>query len=173
MKVTLFIATSLDGHIAGPDDDLSWLFTDADYGFEEFYGTVDSLVMGRGTYDVVKSFGKWPYPGKRTYVVSRDKDIKIETEATEAWHGDLPGLVAHFEEKGCDHVWLVGGGELVTSFLKAKLIDRMVVSLHPILLGHGIPLFPKDFPAEMLDLEDVEAFESGLVKLTYAFDKED
>ena len=167
MTTTLFIATSLDGYIAGPDDDLSWLFTDADYGFANFVETVDTLVMGRGTYEVVNRLGKWPYNGKTTFVVSRTPDLKITTEDTSVHSGSLPELQGIIEESGADVVWLVGGGELVTSYLKEKLIDRLVVSLHPVMLGKGVPLFPGGFPKTVLDLEEAESFDSGLVQLSY------
>jgi dihydrofolate reductase len=167
VTVILFIAASLDGYIAGPDDDLSWLFTDADYGFSSFYAGVDTLIMGRGTYDVVRSFGAWPYPGKRTIVVSRSGEVEIDTPDTELYTKDLQGLVSHLEGAGCDRVWLVGGGELVRSFLEQGLLDEISVSMHPILLGTGVPLFPGGFRRTMLMLKETEVFEGGLVQLNY------
>lgn len=165
--MTLFIATSLDGFIAGPDDDLSWLFTDTDYGFDDFYASVDALIMGRGTYDVVQKLGKWPYVGKKVVVVSRQKEIEIRTPETTSFLGDLEELKARLEKEGSVNVWLVGGGELVVSCLNLGLIDQVVVSLHPVLLGQGVPLFPAKFPKTRLDLLEAESFDSGLVQLTY------
>jgi dihydrofolate reductase len=167
VTVTLFIATSLDGYIAGPDDDLSWLFTDADYGFTTFFSEVDTLVIGRGTYEVVRRFGEWPYPGKRSIVVSRKQDLEVDTPDTTIHSGDLEDLLEGLRGEGAQHVWLVGGGELVRSFLEKGLLDRVTVSLHPVLLGHGIPLFPSGFPKTLLMFEDAEAYESGLVQLNY------
>jgi len=167
VTVILFIAASLDGYIAGPDDDLSWLFTDADYGFSSFYSGVDTLVMGRGTYDVVRSFGEWPYPGKRTVVVSRSSEVEIDTPDTELYSQDLPGLIEHLESTERKKVWLVGGGELVRSFLEQELLDEITVSMHPILLGTGVPLFPGGFRRTMLLLKDTEVFDGGLVQLNY------
>lgn len=167
MTVTLFIATSLDGYIAGPDDDLSWLFTDADYGFSNFFAGVDTLVMGRGTYEVVRGSGKWPYPDRRTVVVSRRGNLRVDTPQTELYSGDLPGLIARLEADGRKKVWLVGGGELVRSFLEQDLLDRITVSMHPILLGTGVPLFPGGFHRTMLMLEDTKTFDGGLVQMNY------
>jgi len=167
VTVTLFIATSLDGYIAGPDDDLSWLFTDADYGFSSFYDGVDTLIMGRGTYEVVCKFGDWPYKGKKSVVVSRKGDIDPSTPDTKIYSEDLPGLVKLLDSQEAKSVWLVGGGELVRSFLAAGLIDRITVSLHPVLLGKGIPLFPGGFPKTMLLFDSSHAFDSGLVQLNY------
>ena len=167
MTVILFIAASLDGYIAGPDDDLSWLFTDADYGFSRFFSGIDTLIMGRGTYEVVQSFGEWPYPGKRTIVLSRSNELKIETADTELYSGDLPGLIEQLTAEDRKRVWLVGGGELVRSFLEQGLLDEISVSMHPILLGKGVPLFPGGFRRTLLLLKDTTVFDGGLVQLNY------
>lgn len=167
MTTILFIATSLDGYIAGPDDDISWLFTDEDYGFNNFYDSIDALIMGRNSYDVICKLGKWPYEGKKAVIVTRTGEIKVSTPDTTVFKGNLPELGKKLEKQGCKRVWLVGGGELVSSFLKEDLVDEVVVSLHPVLLGQGIRLFPGGFPLTMLDLKAAESFESGLVQLTY------
>ncbi len=167
VTVILFIAASLDGYIAGPDDDLSWLFTDADYGFSSFFKSIDTLVMGRGTYEVIRSFGEWHYPGKRTIVVSRSGGLKVDTALTELYCSDLPELIAKLQKEECRKVWLVGGGELVRSFLEKGLLDELTVSMHPILLGKGVPLFPGGFRRTLLLLKDTKTFEGGLVQLNY------
>ncbi|WP_025225530.1 dihydrofolate reductase family protein [Fimbriimonas ginsengisoli] len=167
MTIILFIAASLDGYIAGPDDDLSWLFTDADYGFSDFYAGVDTLIMGRGTYEVIRSFPEWPYEDTRTIVVSRSCDVEVDTPETELYCKDLPGLIEYLAEEKCNRVWLVGGGELVRSFLKQGLLDEITVSMHPILLGTGVRLFPGGFQQTMLLLKDTQVFEGGLVQLNY------
>ncbi len=167
MTVILFIAASLDGYIAGPDDDLSWLFTDEDFGFTDFYSDVDTLVMGRGTYEVVSGYIDWPYPGKRAIVVSRSAEVDIDTPDTELYSEDLQSLVDKLSSDGAERVWLVGGGELVKSFLKQGLLDEITVSMHPILLGHGVPLFPGGFQRTMLMLKDTKVYDGGLVQLNY------
>jgi dihydrofolate reductase len=168
VNVTLYIATSLDGYIAGPDDDLSWLFTDADYGYSEFYRQVDALIMGRGTYEVVTKMGDWPYAGKHVVVVSRAQEVTITTSETEFHSSSLSALLQQLREKGYLKVWLVGGGDLVRSFLNESLVSHIQVSLHPILLGKGVPLFPGGFPRTLLQFEGAEAYESGLVQLSYS-----
>lgn len=173
MTVVLFIAASLDGYIAGPDDDMSWLFTDADFGFSDFYSDVDTLIMGRGTYEVVRSYIDWPYPGKRVIVVSRSADNEVDTPLTELYSDDLNDLRSRLEGEGAQKVWLVGGGELVASFLHKQLLDEISVSMHPILLGSGVPLFPGGFPRTMLMLKDMQAFEGGLVQMNYHVMPED
>lgn len=167
MLTTLFIATSLDGYIAGPDDDVSWLFTDADYGFDEFYSSIDTLIMGRGTYDVVRKLGRWPYNGKRTLVVTRSEKLDITTPDTAYFNGSLQDLEKLLKEQGVKNSWLVGGGELVAGYLNAHLVEQVVVSVHPVLLGHGVPLFPTEIPRTRLELINAEAYDSGLVQLKY------
>ncbi len=167
MITTLFVACSLDGFIAGPEDDLSWLFTDSDYGFTDFFEEVDTLIMGRGTYDVVRSFGKWPYPDKANVVVTRRLDLEVDTPGTTVWNGDLRELMASLLEDGAESVWLVGGGELVKSMLDLGLVQRITVSLHPILIGGGIRLFPKGFPTTHLELEEAIRYDNGLMQLVY------
>ena len=167
MLTTLFIATSLDGYIAGPDDDVSWLFTDADYGFDEFYTTVDTLIMGRGTYSVLQKMGRWPYHDKRTMVVTRSEKLEITTPNTAYFNGPLVQLEELLKEQGVKRSWLVGGGELIASYLNEHLVEEVVVSVHPILLGHGVPLFPTSIPSTRLHLIGAESFDSGLVQLKY------
>ncbi len=167
MSVILFIAASLDGYIAGPDDDLSWMFTDADFGFSDFYSDVDTLIMGRGTYEVVRSYLDWPYPGKRVIVVSRNPDNEADTPLTEIYSDDLADLLTRLDGEGAKKIWLVGGGELVQSFLKRDLLDEITVSMHPILLGNGVSLFLGGFPRTMLMLKDMKSYEGGLVQLNY------
>jgi dihydrofolate reductase len=173
MTVTLFVATSLDGYIAGPDDDLSWRFTDEDYGFSDFYDSVDTLIMGRGTYEVVKSFPKWPYSDKASVVVSRSGDVTADTPGVTVFGGNLPDLLKDLADDGAEEVWLVGGAELIRSFLREKLIDRITVSLHPVLLGRGVKLFHDGFPHTALELEAAVSYDSGLVQLNYHVPREE
>lgn len=167
MLTTLFIATSLDGYIAGPDDDMSWLFTDKDYGFDEFYETVDTLIMGRGTYDVIRKMGKWPYGGKRTLVVTRSEKIEVTTPDTAYFNGSLEDLEKLLKEQGTKRSWLVGGSELISGYLKNHLVEEVVVSVHPVILGKGVELFPSGIPKTKLSFVSAEAFDSGLVQLRY------
>lgn len=171
MLTTLFIATSLDGYIAGPDDDMSWLFTDTDYGFDEFYQSVDTLIMGRGTYDVVRKMGRWPYNGKRTLVVTRSEKLEISTPDTAYFNGSLEALEGMLKEQGVKRSWLVGGGELVAGYLNHGLVEEVVVSVHPVLLGKGVPLFPTSIPRTRLELLGAEAYDSGLVQIKYKIKK--
>ncbi len=164
-KVILFIATSLDGYIAGPAGEIDWLFHDADYGYTAFFDSVEVLVMGRKTYELSLSFGEWPYGDKPAYVFTRQAppdDPRVRFVA-----GDAAGLIAGLRARATGNIWLVGGGALVSTFLQAGLIDEFVISVHPLLLGAGIPLFDPGAPRLGLRLTGVTPFASGLVQLRY------
>jgi dihydrofolate reductase len=161
-KVKLFIAASLDGYIARKDESIDWLFMDGDYGYAAFYESIDVIIMGRKTYTIAEKMGANPYPGKKTFVLSKTRagdrvdDIVFTKEP-------LRKLIAQ-AEKG---VWVVGGGEVVREFLKQDLLDELVISIHPILLGSGIPLFPPNERELPLELTASTVWKNGLVQLTY------
>ncbi len=164
-KVNLFIACSLDGYIAGPKGEIDWLFSDGDYGYAKFYKSVDAIIMGRKTYELSLGFDKWPHPGKKTYVLSRRKSNKADTRVEFASNGvELTKKL--LKEKG-KLIWLVGGGQAIKDLLNANLIDEYVISIHPVILGSGIPLFTGIKKQHGLKLHGVEKFNSGLVQLKY------
>ena len=166
MHVTLFIATSLDGYIADEHGAVDWLFHDSDYGYAAFFRTVDALVMGRRTFGQALGLGGWPYGEKPTVVFGPGRPTDAPGHVvmtTDPPQDVLRGL----EAKGVEHVWLVGGAGLVASFRQEGLIDRFVISVHPVLLGKGLPLFAADLPAASLRFVSAEPFASGLVQLTY------
>lgn len=147
MKNTVYIATSLDGYIAGKNNELDWLQdipnpTASDLGFAEFIARIDALVMGRNTFDVVAGFGgEWPYT-KPVFVLSNtlneipsDYDGKVFLVK-----GELNKVLAELHGKGF-HDLYIDGGKTVQSFLAADLIDEMIITTIPIILGGGIPLF--------------------------------
>ncbi|WP_283136754.1 dihydrofolate reductase family protein [Rhizohabitans arisaemae] len=136
----VFIGVSVDGFIARPDGDLDWLIRadPGDTGYEAFMAGIDTLVMGRGTYEKALTFGYWPYEGRRTMVLSSrlspDADPRITV------HRDLEALLRALAEAGARRVY-VDGGKVVQTFLRAGLVDELTVTTAPILLGSGMPLF--------------------------------
>lgn len=169
-RLILFIATSLDGYIARSDEGIDWLFDDADYGYSEFYAQVDTVLMGRKTYELSMRLSDDPYPGCKTYVFSRS--LSPDTDpATTVVQGDPAPLIAKLQQQPGRHLWLVGGGQLVQHCLAADCLDQMVLSIHPILLGSGIPLFPTGFPEQRWQLIKTQAYPSGLVQCTYNRDR--
>jgi len=165
--VILFIATSLDGYIARTDGGIDWLFTDQDYGYREFFSCVDTVVMGRKTYALSRSFGEYPYPGRAGYVFSRTRsgqqDDNVRFIST-----DPAEFIAGLKSKPGKHIWLIGGSELIQHFVQADLIDEYVISVHPIILGSGIPLFRAPVPTQKLIYRDCTTFDTGLVQVTYS-----
>ncbi len=165
-KVRLYVATSLDGFVAGPDHGLDWLFTDGDYGFKAFYGAVGGLVMGRKTYDVVRGFGEWPYTDRPCWVFSRRPAVAHAGVRFVA--GRPSDLIDEIAEEAGGPIWLVGGGEITAEFMVAGLVDELILSIHPIILGDGVRLFHRGIPRMDLELVNSETWASGLVQLTYA-----
>jgi len=164
-EVRLFIACSLDGFIAGQGDDIDWLLHDADYGYAEFMAGVDTVLMGRRTYELARAFDPWPYAGLRTIVFARRPmapDVRVEFTAESP-----AGVVAALRGQPGRGLYLVGGGLLVAAFLDAGLLDEAIVSVHPLVLGGGVPLFPPGTRRTALRFTDVVAWPSGLVTLRY------
>ncbi len=166
LKVQLFIAISLDGFIAREDGGIDWLFSDGDYGYAAFYAQIDALVMGRKTFDQVLSFGEWPYADKPCFVCTR-RDLPNVPEPVVAVAGDAEQIVATILVHGCRQIWLVGGGEVVAAFRAQRLIDEYILTVHPVLLGAGIPLFTPLPLEEPLQLLNTKTYPSGLVQLHY------
>jgi dihydrofolate reductase len=159
-QVTLFIAVSLDGYIAHENGGVEWLPTPSDsqdFGYSAFYASVDSLVMGRRTYERVLSFGDWPYSGKPTFVLSRSHAGQADNGVT--FVNTLP--------ESAGHTWLVGGAQAIRAYADAGRIDDWIISLVPILLGQGSPLFPPMTEKVALTLQDCRTYPGGLVTLHY------
>jgi dihydrofolate reductase len=165
-KVRLFIATSLDGFITGPGESLDWLFSDDDYGYDAFIAEVDTLAMGRRTYEVVKSLGVWPYDGLATWVFTRQEHMPHDGNVTFTATAPAEWLREVERAPGKD-IWVVGGGQLIRDFLDARLVDEMTIAVHPVVLGGGTPLFPSGSARHKLRLANVRSYASGLVSSTY------
>jgi len=152
MRASVFIATSLDGFIARENGDIAWLGADEDhagedYGYKAFMDSVDVLVMGRATYDLVATFGSWPYGSKRVIVLTnrvltnRPLSLPAELAGTvETMSGPVETIAESLAGQGARHLY-IDGGKTVQAFLRAGLIGRMIVTRIPILIGSGIPLF--------------------------------
>lgn len=180
-RCSVFIATSVDGFIARPDDSLDWLTgrpaeeetgehdPDQDFGYGAFFATIDALVMGRGTFDVVAGFdGDWPYGATPVYVwTSHPEDLHVKDGAVvRPLAGDLDAVVDRVRADGIGHAY-VDGGATIRQFLAAGLIDRMIISTVPVLIGEGIPLFGGTGPDIRLALVSCEHFDGGMVQRTY------
>ena len=169
-QLIYYVAVSLDGFIAPPDGSVDWLAPynagGEDYGFCEFYKTVDALIEGSKTYEQAITFGQWPHPGKPCWVVTSRKfeSTQPEVHFTSVTPAEL---IHHVSAQGHKRVWLVGGSQLAASFRAAGLITEYVLSIIPVFLGAGRPLFASSGPVENLRLVESKRYPSGLVQLRY------
>lgn len=171
-RLSVFIATSLDGFIARRNGDIDWLTagdpTSEDFGYRAFFDTVDTLVMGRGTFEKVLTFEAWPYGDRRVVVLStRGAAVPPERAAHVAVTALAPApLVRQLELDGARHVY-VDGGRTIQSFLRAGLVDELTITVLPVLLGDGLPLFgPLDADLRLVHT-GTHAFPNGYVQSRY------
>ena len=166
MQCSVFIAMSLDGFIARRDGSLDWLTpfqgTGEDYGYAKFADTVDAMVLGRCTYDVMLGFPQWPVANKRVFVMThRDAPLR---EGVELFAGTAAQLVGRLRERGIRRAY-VDGGNVIRQFLAAGLLDDLTISIIPVLLGDGLPLFGE--VTSRLELDGIERWPSGLAQMHY------
>ena len=169
-KVILYIAMSLDGYIATENGDIGFLSMveqeGIDYGYAEFIRTIDTVIMGRKTYDKVLSLGiEFPHSDKETYVITRT--AKTDIGSIRFYSGSLINLVAKLKAGKGKNIYCDGGAEIVTLLLSENLIDEFYISIIPVLLGKGILLFKTGRPELKLILKSTRQFEKGLVQLHY------
>jgi dihydrofolate reductase len=168
--VILYIAMSLDGYIAKDEDNLDFLSLvetpDEDYGYAAFQTEVDTLIWGRKTYDKVLSLGiSFLHKDKRCIVLSRTRTGTDEN--VEYYNGPVKELIAELQQQPGKNIYCDGGAEIVTELLNDQLIDRMIISIIPHLVGDGVRLFKKGRPEQYLKLKRSSTFPSGLVQLWY------
>jgi dihydrofolate reductase len=168
-RCSVFIATSLDGYIARPDGTFDFLSVvereGEDYGFADFFATIDALVIGRNTYETALAFPEWPYAGKRCIVLTHRETPSVHGE--QFFAGEPEALLEQLALAGAQRLY-VDGGAVIRAFLAGNLIDDMTLSVVPTLLGRGISLFGQEVPEQRLSLETCKAYESGLVQLCYS-----
>jgi len=169
-EIIYYVAASLDGYIATPDGGIEWLSPfegkGEDYGYAAFYASVDAVLLGRRTYDQCLTFGEWPYPGKPCWVFSRRR-MKITAPGVTLTDQDPVQVVNELKAKKLRRAWLVGGGRLAGSFRKRGLISEYVVSVIPVILGAGVPMFVSGGAHEALKLVETTPYPSGVVQLRY------
>ncbi|MCK8099917.1 hypothetical protein C7B63_09325 [Bacillus halotolerans] len=160
-KNVLYIAVSLDGMIAREDGSVDWLDEfegEGDNGYSEFYQTVDTVILGRSTYEHIKILTPdFPYQDKTCYVFTgtpdsyHDKHVTFIDEDIKAFTGRLK------QQKGVN-IWIAGGAELVNTFMKEDAIDEYIITVIPVVLGSGIPLFHEQNTETKLRLTDMKRF---------------
>ncbi len=172
-KIILFTAVSIDNYIATNNHEIHWLhrpefqIEDEDYGYEEFFQTIDTTLMGHNTYQVTKGFeGEFPYKEKTNYVFRFDKSGK-EDPHVDFISGDILEFTKNLKSQEGKDIWLIGGGQVNALMFKAGLIDEIILTRIPIVLGQGIPLFDGKLPETILSLESTKSWDNGIIQAKY------
>jgi len=178
MKASVYIATTLDGFIARENGELDWLpgsdgeapvdAENEDYGFNAFMDSIDVLIMGRNTYELAISTGVWPYGNKRVIVLSNTLHSLAEgiPNTVEIMSESPNNLYNNLKDSGAMHLY-IDGGKAIQSFLNSGLIDEIIITRVPVLIGAGIPLFgPLDNDKKLRHIE-TQAYQSGFVQTKY------
>jgi dihydrofolate reductase len=170
MTVSVFVGTSVDGFVARPNGALDFLPTGGGepHGYDEFIASVDALVIGRNTFEIVLAFPEWPYGDKRVVVLSsRPLDLSaVRSGRVEQMTGTPAEIVSKLAASGAQHLY-VDGGITIQRFLRAGLVQRLIITRVPVLIGEGIPLFgslPRDVRLRHVSTQH---YRSGLVKSEY------
>ncbi len=163
------VAASLDGYIAGPGGEFDWIPADPAVDFAALFARVDTVLLGRRTYEAVRQAGGSPWPaGARVYVFSRTLRPADHPGVTVV-AGEAGAAVAALRaEAGDGEIWLFGGGALFRDLLAAAQVDAVEVTVVPVLLGAGVPLLPAGAPRTALALTRSQVYPSGMVGLHYA-----
>ena len=162
-KIIVYIASSLDGYIARENGDIDWLPAPSESDYDAFYKSIDTVILGKTTYEQVLTFGSYPYKNKKSFVFSRtnqnnDENVEFVSDIAKFVDDDFPGAG--------ENIWLVGGPQIIASFLKQETIDEIIITIIPVLLGNGIPLFKNVEKETKLELIKTEKF-GQLVDLHY------
>jgi dihydrofolate reductase len=175
-KVIVHIGTSADGYIARPDGDLAWLTSrpapKGFYGMSAFMRSVDTKVLGRKTYQVSLQLGAKFDSQDRTIVFSRHPPPADAPRGVEFVNDAIGPFVSRLREQPGKDIWLMGGGEIIASFLDAQAIDEFVITVAPVFIGDGIPLIARRHRHVPLDLHSIDRFEDGVVQLHYRVQKQ-
>lgn len=171
-KLSLFIATSLDGYIAKDNDNLDFLKLvekeGEDYGYAEFTANIDTIILGRKTYDwVLSEIGASHYDNgdRDVYVITRSP--RPDSGRTKFYSGSLTALIQQLRSQNGKDIYCDGGAEIVNELIKSDLIDEYIISIVPVLLGSGVRLFKSERPEQVLELVETKTFDTGLTQLRY------
>lgn len=171
-KLILGLAVTLDGYIEGPNGEYDWCFTDQDYGLNEFFARIDAIFIGRKSYEIAQQYADGNngemvpgMPAVTEYVFS--KTLKSLKEGAVLISGDSIAEARRIKEQPGKDIWLYGGALLTAALMKEGLVDELWLSVHPILLGSGKPLFQEQSSRTQLTLLDSKTYETGLVSLRY------
>ena len=167
-KIVLQLAVSLDGYIEGPNGEFDWCFTDQDYGMSAFFKRIDSVFMGRKSYELAESMHADEtvpgFPKLDQYVFSNT--LKTIKEGSVLVSGDIKAEIKKIKRRKGKDIWLFGGADLISSLMDLQLVDEIILAVHPVILGSGKALFNIQ-ERTWLTLTDHKIYPNGLVFLTY------
>lgn len=166
-KIILNLAVSLDGYIEGPNGEIDWCLNDQDYGMEAFFETTDAIFMGRKSYNLIEGAPS-PFMDKKIYVFTDTPFLFPNDEVEVIGSHEFKQQVEAIRQMSGKNIWFFGGANLLTSFMANNLISEMLISVHPVILGGGVPLFQDIKNRVDLLLLDQTAFSSGLIQARYA-----
>ncbi|MCW5713623.1 MAG: dihydrofolate reductase [Bauldia sp.] len=169
MRIRGYMAASADGYIADREGGISWLdpFNDVDAGYGAFIAGIGTVVMGRRTYDQVRTFGAYPYAAQRSIIVTH-RPIEAAPPGVEAWREGVTSLIAQLRQtEGERDAWIVGGAALQAEFIAAGALDSLELFVIPVLLGDGVRMFPPSPFSRPLRLDGATALGKGMVRLAY------
>ena len=155
-----------DGMIARSDGRTDWILTDQDYGFLDYFSDVDTLIMGRKTFEKCLSLGPWPYDKLKTYVFSKSLE-NIFGDSVTVINRDPSTFVEELKEQSGKKMWLVGGAEIIKELMSENLVDEVILNIHQNILGEGVQLFPLPMHSMFWTLVSSQEFPSGLVQTRY------
>lgn len=172
VEIVYYAAASLDGFIATPDGGVDWLppieAGGEDYGYGDFYASVDAILMGSATYEQVLRHASWPYAGKPCWVFTRQRRHAKGGDANVTFTGASPDHIAQeLDGQGVKRAWLVGGGKLAAAFRESGLIATYGICIVPTILGGGIPLLAPRGSIDRLMLSGCQTYPDGAVMLWY------
>ena len=161
------LAVSLDGYIEGPNGEYDWCFADQDYGMTAFFADMDAIFIGRKSYDLIRSTGDINAFPQVKYVFSDSLVAEEHPDVVIIKKADFKDAVDRIKDEYGGNIWLFGGAELIADFLDANMIDDFLLSIHPILLGAGKPLFNRFDKRVGLIHKGTETYNTGLVQIHY------
>lgn len=173
-KTIAYIALSIDGYIAKTNGNLDRLTSlppsndGGDYGYNTLLSRVNTAIMGRSTYEAILSFGdQRPYNDLNTFVVTTNKTLQIQSPNTQIIHDNLKTILTTLKKETKKDIWIVGGEKSIKSLINEDILDKMILTIVPKILGDGIPLFPKGIQESEWQLKTVQSFDTWVVQLQY------
>lgn len=171
-KFRVYIAASVDGYIATEDGGVEWLepFSGegVDYGYDAFLASIDTIVMGRKSFDQVLGFGKWPYPGKPSIVLTHRAAPRVDIPDIHFMNGEFGPLAEDIAGQAKGDIWIMGGADVIRGFLEVGRVDKLEIFVMPVLLGRGIPLFLAADRPRPLKLVESHTWPEGVIQAVYA-----